>query len=61
MGISPHQYLLQQRVERAKQLLKQRNLSIVDIAFQCGFNSQSHFTRCFRKWTGITPKAYQQE
>ncbi len=59
MGISPHQYLLQQRVERAKQLLKQTDQSVVDIALACGFNSHSHLSKQFRQLTGMTPKAYR--
>lgn len=59
MGLSPHQYLLQQRVERAKQLLKHTNQSLVEIALACGFDSHSHFTRQFRQITGVTPKAYR--
>jgi AraC family transcriptional regulator len=59
MGISPWQYVMQRRVERAKDLLGQCNNSILDIALQCGFNSQSHFTQQFRKFTGVTPKIYQ--
>lgn len=59
MGIAPHQYLLQQRVERAKYLLKQNELSIADIALLCGFKNQSHLTTSFRKSTGVTPKVYR--
>ncbi|MDJ0734288.1 MAG: AraC family transcriptional regulator [Nostocaceae cyanobacterium] len=59
LGLSPYQYLLQQRVERAKQLLKQTDKSIIDIAFDCGFNSHSHLSRRFRQLTGMTPKAYR--
>ena len=59
MGIAPYQYVIQQRVERAKQLLKQRELSIAEIALQCGFASQSHLNKHFRQLTGMTPKAYQ--
>ena len=59
LGISPHQYLLQQRVERAKQLLKQTDRSIADIAFECGFNSHSHLSKRFRQFTAMTPKAYR--
>lgn len=58
-GTAPYQYLLQQRVERAKQLLKQTDQSIIDIAFLCGFNSHSHLTKQFRQFTGMTPKAYR--
>jgi AraC family transcriptional regulator len=59
IGTSPYQYLLQQRVERAKQLLKQTNQSIMEIAFMCGFNSHSHLSKQFRQLTGMTPKAYR--
>ncbi|MBE9183007.1 helix-turn-helix domain-containing protein [Oculatella sp. LEGE 06141] len=59
-GLSPHQYLLQQRVERAKQLLKTSQLAIAKIALQCGFNSQSHLGKAFRDATGMTPKDYRK-
>jgi AraC family transcriptional regulator len=59
IGTSPYQYLLQQRIERAKQLLKQTDQSITDIALLCGFNSHSHLSKQFRQLTGITPKAYR--
>lgn len=59
VGTTPYQYLLQQRVERAKQLLKQTERSIMDIAFLCGFNSHSHLSKQFRQFTGVTPKAYR--
>jgi AraC family transcriptional regulator len=59
IGIAPYQYLLQQRIERAKQLLRQTDQSIVDIAFSCGFNSHSHLSKQFRQFTGVTPKAYR--
>lgn len=59
IGISPYQYLIQQRVERAKKLLKQTDRLIVDIALECGFNSHSHLSKKFRQFTGVTPKAYR--
>ena len=59
-GISPHQYVMQQRIELAKQLLKQ-DVSIADIALDCGFNSHSHLGKYFRQMTGMTPKAYRQD
>jgi AraC family transcriptional regulator len=55
-GISPHQYVIKQRVERAKQLLLKTDLALVDIALQVGFSSQSHLTQQFKRLTGITPK-----
>ncbi len=59
LGSSPHQYLIQQRVERAKKLLKQTEQSITDIALICGFSSHSHLSKQFRQVTGMTPKAYR--
>ena len=59
IGITPHQYLSQQRVERAKELLRKSDRLITDIAFECGFSSHSHLSKQFRQITGITPKAYR--
>ena len=55
-GSSPHQYVIQQRVERAKLMLSKTDLAIADIALQLGFSSQSHLTQQFKRFTGITPK-----
>jgi len=60
LGVSPHQYLLGQRVERAKHLLKNSELAIAQIALQCGFNSQSHLGKAFREATGMTPNRYRK-
>jgi len=59
-GMTPHQYVIQQRIKRAKELLGDRKLSISEISLACGFANQSHFTRLFRKQTGATPKAYRE-
>ena len=60
VGVSPYQYLLQQRIERSKTLLQSNlKLSIADVALQCGFANQSHFCKCFRKYTTLTPKTYR--
>jgi AraC family transcriptional regulator len=56
MGIPLHQYLIQQRVERAHLLLKRSNLTIVDIAHLCGFSSHSHLTTSFKRILGFSPK-----
>lgn len=60
MGITPHQYILQCRLYRAKHLLEHNNLSIVEIATRTGFCDQSHFTRCFKRTIGVTPKQFLQ-
>jgi AraC family transcriptional regulator len=59
VGISPHQYLIQQRIERAKQLLKQTDHTILEIALECGFKCHSHLSKQFRQLTGMTPKTYR--
>ena len=59
LGISPNKYVIKQRVERAKSLLKNPELSVTDIALSCGFNSHSHFGKYFRQFTGFTPKQYR--
>ncbi len=61
LGITPHQYVVQQRIEKAKQLLKQKiELPIADIALECGFSHQSHLNNCFRQITKMTPSVYRQ-
>ncbi|MGB8699470.1 MAG: AraC family transcriptional regulator [Thermosynechococcaceae cyanobacterium] len=59
IGMSPYQYLLQQRIAKAKRLLKKTDRLIVDIALECGFSSHSHLSKLFRQFTGITPKTYR--
>ena len=59
--LSPHRYILLQRIDRAKELLKRTDMSLSDIALQCGFYDQSHFSLQFRNFTGMTPRAYRQE
>jgi AraC family transcriptional regulator len=60
VGISPYQYLMQQRVERAKRLLEKQSMAISTIALDCGFANQTHLAKVFRQMTGMTPKAYQK-
>jgi AraC family transcriptional regulator len=59
-GESPHQFVLRQRIERAQCLLKERDLPLVQVAFESGFASQSHLTQVFRRYLGVTPRAYRQ-
>ena len=60
-GIAPYQYVIEQRIEKAKQLLKQKELPLVEVALSCGFSSQSTFSRTFGKRVGTTPKNYRQQ
>lgn len=59
IGCAPHQYITRCRVERAKQLLRQHHLSVLQIAQQVGFQSPSHFAKLFRQQVGTTPKEYR--
>jgi AraC family transcriptional regulator len=61
MHFTPRQYIIQTRIERAKELLRSRELSISDIALECGFTSQSHFTNVFRQITDTTPNIYRRD
>ena len=60
-GLPPHRWLLRQRIEVAKQLLKVRDLPLVDIAISAGFANQGHFTRVFSAIVGISPGAWRRE
>jgi AraC family transcriptional regulator len=60
IGMSPHAYLVKQRVERSKQLLKDKDNRILDVAIACGFANPSHFAKCFRQQLGITPSQFQR-
>ncbi len=59
-GFTPQQYLMQQRIERAKQLLAKNDLPIVEISLLTGFKNQSHFTTLFRKFTKLTPRTWRE-
>ena len=59
-GYSPHNYLLNLRLERARELLRNPSLSLIDIALDCGFSSHSHMSRFFHKFVGVTPTAYRR-
>jgi transcriptional regulator GlxA family with amidase domain len=54
-GVPPHRYLLTRRIERAKALLRDTNLSVTDIAMQTGWTSLGTFGRVFRDITGFSP------
>lgn len=59
-GMAPHQWLLQRRVEKAKDLLRDVKLPLADIAIACGFADQSHFTRVFTRSIGISPGQWRR-
>jgi AraC family transcriptional regulator len=59
--MSPHRFVLVRRIERSKELLRSQAFSVLDVALQTGFSNQSHFTKVFRRLTGITPSAFRAE
>jgi AraC family transcriptional regulator len=58
-GMAPHQYVNKCRIEKARKLLAQQELSILEITHQVGFQSQSYFTTLFRRSLGVTPTTYR--
>ena len=59
-GLAPHQFVLQERINRSKQLLRQGNARIVDVALGVGFENQAHFTTVFGNFVGMTPRQFQR-
>ena len=59
-GVPPHRYLLTRRIERAKALLRDTDMAIIDIAFETGWNSLGTFGRVFRDVTGESPSALRK-
>ncbi|MDB5970310.1 MAG: AraC family transcriptional regulator [Hydrocarboniphaga sp.] len=59
-GMSPHRYVTQRRVERAKQMLRETSLCLAQIALDVGFSNQSHFTQVFHACTGQTPSQFRR-
>lgn len=56
LGLTPHQYLLKTRLDRAARLLRESDQPLVRIAEECGFSSQSALTTAMRRYLGLTPK-----
>ena len=59
-GQPPHRWLMEQRIEKAKQLLVDSTLSLAEIAQTCGFADQSHFTRAFAQLTHASPGQWRR-
>lgn len=60
LNITPSQYLNKKKVDKAIELLLSTELSILDIAFECGFNNVEYFDKIFKKIIGLTPLRYKQ-
>ena len=61
LGISPQEYIIRYRLERAEVLLKTTSLSVTQIQLSCGFGDLCHFSRLFKKRYGLSPAAFRQE
>jgi AraC family transcriptional regulator len=60
-GENPHHFVLRHRVERAKEMLRAAEARVLDVAVACGFKTQQHFARVFRRMCGVSPTEYRQE
>lgn len=61
VGLSPHRYLMQVRIEKAMELLNSRCYTNAEIASVCGFTSIPHFSATFKEITGISPECYKNQ
>jgi AraC family transcriptional regulator len=59
-GETPHQFVLRNRLERAKAMLRAPNARVLAVAVACGFKTQQHFAQVFRNVYGVSPTAYRQ-
>ena len=59
-GVTPHAYIANLRMERARKLLSENSFPVSEIAAMVGYQSQSHFTKIFKSVTGLTPRAYRE-
>jgi AraC family transcriptional regulator len=60
-GISPHKYVMKARLDKAQQMLVQTELGLAALSEATGFASQSHFSRAFRTWYGMTPSEFRRQ
>src|ERR1700733_5172409 len=60
-GETPHQFVLRQRLERARAMLRAPGARILDVAVACGFKTQQHFAQVFRDVCGFSPTRYRQD
>ena len=59
-GETPHQFVLRQRIERAKAMLRAPGARVLDVAVACGFKTQQHFAQVFRDACRVSPTEYRQ-
>jgi AraC family transcriptional regulator len=59
MGKPPHNYLIDLRIEKARDLLERTDLPVIEVGMQCGFAQPNHFATTFRKVVGLAPRAWR--
>ncbi|MBP0496398.1 helix-turn-helix domain-containing protein [Pararoseomonas indoligenes] len=60
-GVSPHSYVMERRIARAKAMMLESRMPLCDIALSCGLADQAHLSRVFRRLTGSTPLAWRRQ
>jgi AraC family transcriptional regulator len=60
-GVTPHQFVVRQRIDRAKAMLRAPDARVLDVAIACGFKTQQHFAQVFRDVCGVSPTEYRQD
>lgn len=60
-GLSPHRYVLEQRIKLAKQLLHAPETTVLEAGVRTGFADQTHFTKVFRRFVGVTPAKFRAQ
>ncbi len=59
-GQTPMEYLVQMKIQSAKQMLRETDFSVMEISYRLGFDSSNYFTKVFKRYTGLTPSAYKK-
>jgi AraC-like DNA-binding protein len=60
-GVTPHAYVMRRRLVLAEELLRKTDMGVAEIALRAGFSDQSHFSRCFRRSTGVPPQRFRRQ
>jgi len=61
LGLTPVEFVQEMRLKRARQLLDTRNFTIMEVAYQTGFNDPKYFSLCFKKYYGMRPSVYLKQ
>jgi AraC family transcriptional regulator len=61
MGVTPHRYLMDQRLQQAKALLRLDSRTIAEVATEIGFVNAGHFARAFKRHLGVSPTEWQRQ